>query len=86
MVKLFEDDVHDADVQDEVPDAGCEVASCMDVLHDVGVVGLDLQDEKIELSQVQIEEQDVQVKNKEVNESLEETLDELAILGADEEV
>ena len=58
----------------------------MDVLHDVVVVGLDLQDEKVELGQVQIEEQDVQVEDEDVDESLEETLDELAILGADEEV
>ena len=58
----------------------------MDVLHDVLVVGLDLQDEKVELGQVQIEEQDVQVEDEDVDESLEETLDELAILETEEEV
>ena len=58
----------------------------MDVRHDIVVVGLDLQDEKVELGQVQIEEQDVQVEDEDVDESLEETLDELAILDADEEV
>ena len=44
------------------------------------VVGLDLQDEKVELGQVQIEEQDAQVEDEDVDKSLEETLDELAIL------
>ena len=48
------------------------------------VVGLDLQDEKVELGQVQIEEQDVQVEDEDVDEGLEETLDELAILDVDE--
>ena len=65
---------------------GCEVASCIAVLHDVVVVGLDLQDEKVELGQGQIEEQEVQVEDEGIDESLEETLDELAILDADEEV
>ena len=50
------------------------------------LVGLDLQDEKVELGQVQIEAQDVQVEDEDVDESLEETLDELAILDVDEEV
>ena len=58
----------------------------MDVVHDVVVVGLDLQDEKVELGQVQIEEQDVQVEDEGADESLEKKLDELAILGTDEEV
>ena len=53
---------------------------------DVVVVGLDCQDEKAELGQVQIEEQDVQVEDEEVDESLEETLDELAIFDVDEDV
>ena len=35
-------------MQDEVPDAGLEVLSCRYVLYDVVVVGLDLQDDKIE--------------------------------------
>ena len=60
VVELLEDDVHNADVQDEVPDAGLEVLSCSDVLYDVVVVGLDLQDDKVEQSHVHIEEQDVQ--------------------------
>ena len=45
VVELLEDDVHDADVQDDVPESGCEVQTCIDVLHDVAVVDLDLQDE-----------------------------------------
>ena len=50
------------------------------------VVGLDLQDEKVELGQVHIDEQDVQVKDEDVDERLEETLHELTILDADEVV
>ena len=51
------------------------------------VIGLDLQDWKVELGQVQIEEQDVQVEDEGVDEGLEEeTLDELAILDVDEGV
>ena len=84
VVELLEDAV-DEDIQDGMPDAGCEVASCIAVLHDVVVVGLDLQDGKIELGQGQIEEQDVQVEDEGIDESLEDTLDELAILDADEE-
>ena len=50
------------------------------------VVGLDLQDEKVEVGQVHIDEQDVQVEDEEVDECLEETLNELAILDVDEVV
>ena len=50
------------------------------------VVGLDLQDEKVELGQVHIGEQDVQVEDEDVDTGLEEALDELAILDVDEEV
>ena len=48
------------------------------------VVGLDLQDEKVEPGQVQIGEQDVQIEDEELDDGLEETLDELAILDVDE--
>ena len=47
------------------------------------VVGLDLQDEKVEVGQVHIDEQDVQVEDKDVDECLEEVLHELAILDVD---
>ena len=47
----------------------------MDVLHDVVVVGLDLQKERVQLGQVQIEEQDVQVEDEDVDESLEDRRD-----------
>ena len=47
------------------------------------VVGLDLQDEKVELDQVHIDKQDVQIEDEDVDEGLEETLNELAILDAD---
>ena len=57
----------------------------MDDFHDVVVVGLDLQNEKVELGQVQTEEQDAQVEDEDVDESLEETLNDLAILHVDEE-
>ena len=50
------------------------------------VVGLDHQDDKVEHGHVHIEQQDVQVEDEEVDKSLEVTLDELAILDADEEV
>ena len=80
LVNLLEDGVHDADVQDEVPEAGREVQSCIDVLHDVMVDNLGLQDEKVVLGHVHIEEQDVEVEDEDVDESLEETLDELAHL------
>ena len=53
------------------------------MLHDVEVVGLDLQDEKVELGQVHIGEQDVQVEDEDKDKRLEDTLDELAILDAD---
>ena len=33
MVKLREDDVHDADVEDEVPDTELEILSCSGVLY-----------------------------------------------------
>ena len=58
----------------------------MGVLHNAVVHGLDLHDEKVELVQAQIEEQDVQVEDEDVDEGLEETLDESAILDVDEEV
>ena len=86
VVEPVEDDVHDANVQDEVPEAGCEVQICIDVLHDVVVVDLDLQDKKVVLGHVRIEEQDAQVEDEDVDKSLEETLDELAILVVNEEV
>ena len=85
MVELLEDAV-DENVQGVMPYGVCEVASCIAVLHDVVVVGLDLQDEKVELGQVQIEEQDVQVEDEGIDKSLEEALDELAILDAEVEV
>ena len=69
-----------------MPDAGCEVVSCLDVLPDGVMFGLDLPDEKVELGQVRIEVQDVQVEDEDVDKSLEETLDELAILDVDDEV
>ena len=50
------------------------------------VVGFDLQDEKVELGQEHIGEQDVQLEDEDVDENLEETLDELAILDVDKEV
>ena len=56
------------------------------MLHDDVLVGLDLLDEKVEHGQVQIEVQDVQVEDEDVDKSLEETLDELAILDVDKEV
>ena len=85
VVKLLED-VQDADVQDEVPDAGLEVLSCSDVLYNVVGVDLDLQDDKLEQSHVHIEEQDVQVEDEDVDKSLEVTLNELAILDVEKEV
>ena len=50
------------------------------------VVDLDLQDDVVEVGQVQIDEQDVQVEDEDIDERLEDTLDELAILDADEVV
>ena len=50
------------------------------------MVGLGLQDEKDELGPVQVGEQDVPVEDEDVDECLEETLDELAILDADKVV
>ena len=32
LVKLLDDDVHDADVQDDMPEAGCEVQACTNAL------------------------------------------------------
>ena len=60
--------------------------SCNDVLHKVVVVDLDLQDDVVEVGQVQIDEQDVQVEDEDIDEGLEDTLDELPILDADEVV
>ena len=62
------------------------MTSCNDVLHKIVVVDLDLQDDVVEVGQVQIAEQDVQVEDEDVDERLEDTLDELAILDADEVV
>ena len=50
------------------------------------MVDLDLQDDVIEVGQVQVDEQDVQVEDEDIDERLEDTLDELAILDADEVV
>ena len=50
------------------------------------MVDLDLQDDVIEVGQVQIDEQDVQVEDEDIDEKLEDTLDELPILDADEVV
>ena len=50
------------------------------------MVDLDLQDDVIEVGQVQIDEQDVQVEDEDIDERLEDTLDDLAILGAGEVV
>ena len=44
---------------------------------------LDLQDDVVVDGQVQIDEQDVQVEDEEIDERLEDTLNELAILDAD---
>ena len=52
VAEILEDDIHDTDVQDEVPEAGCEAQACVDVPHDVVVVDLDLQDEKVVLNHV----------------------------------
>ena len=49
MVELLEDDVHDADMQEKVPDAGLQTRSCMDVLYDVAVVGLDCRRTRLSL-------------------------------------
>ena len=84
--KLVEDEVHDGYVKDEGPDAGLKGTSCTDVLHKTVVVGLDLQDDVVVVDQVQIVEQDVQVEDKDIDERLEDTLKELAILDADEVV
>ena len=62
------------------------MTSCNDVLHKIVVVDLDLQDDVVEVGQVQIDEQDVQVEDEDIDERLEDTLDELAILDADEVV
>ena len=56
------------------------------MLYDVVVVGLESQDDKVELGHVDVEEQDVQVEDEEVDKNLEEILDELAILDVEEEV
>ena len=63
-----------------------EVTSCNDALHKTVLVDLDLQDDVVEVGPVQIDEQDVQVEDEEIDERLEDTLYELAILDADEVV
>ena len=50
------------------------------------MLGLDLQDDVVVDGQVQIDEQDVQVEDEDIDERLEDTLNELAILDADEVV
>ena len=50
------------------------------------VVDLDLQDDVIVVGQVQIDERNVQVEDEDIGERLEDTLNELAILDADEVV
>ena len=50
------------------------------------VVDLDLQDDVVEVGQVQLDKQDVQVEDEDIDEGLEDTLDKLAILDADEVV
>ena len=44
VVEHLEDDDNDVDLQNEAPEEGCEVQICINVLHDVVVVDLDLQD------------------------------------------
>ena len=83
---LVEDEIHDGDVKDEWPDAGLKGTSCTDVLHKTVVVDLDLQDDVVVVDQVQVVEQDVQVEDEDIDERLEDTLKELAILDADEVV
>ena len=46
----------------------------------------DLQDDVVVVGQVQIDEQDVQGEDEDIDERLEDTLNELAILDADEVV
>ena len=50
------------------------------------VVDLGLQDDVVVVDQVQIDEQDVQVGDEDIDERLEDTLNELAILDVDEVV
>ena len=73
VVELIEDDVDDKSVQDEMSEAGCGVNTCINVLHDVVVVDLDLQDEKVELGLTQ----GVQVEEEKVDKNLNEPLDDL---------
>ena len=67
MVERLEDDDNDVDLQNEVPEEGCEVQTRIDVLHDVVVVDFDLQDEKVVHGHFRIEEQDVQVEDEDVD-------------------
>ena len=50
------------------------------------VVDLDLHNDVVEVGQVQVDMQDVLVEDERIGERLEGTLDELAILDADEVV
>ena len=50
------------------------------------VVDLDLHNDVVEVGQVQVDMQDVLVEDERIDERLEDTLDELAILDADEVV
>ena len=54
--------------------------------HRVVMVYLDLQDDVVVVWQVQIDEQDVHIEDEDIAERLEDALNELAILDADEVV
>ena len=70
VAELPEDDVHDEDAEDEVPEEGREAQACIDVLHDVVAVHPNHQDEKVMLGHVHIEAQDVQVEDEDVDKGL----------------
>ena len=86
VAKLVEDEIHDGDVKDEGPDAGRGGTSCNDALRKTVVVDLDLQDDVVVVGQVQLDERDAQIEDEDIDERLEDTLNELAILDADEVV
>ena len=54
------------------------------MLHKTVMVYLDLQGGVVVVGQVHINEQEVKVENEDIDERLEDTLNELAILDADE--
>ena len=86
VARLIVTESHDVDVRCELPSAEWWVTSCNDVLHKTVVVDLDLPNDVVEVGQVQVDMQDVLVEDERIDERLEGTLDELAILDADEVV